>query len=87
MLAEYIKGKTLDDAIRIAEIVKKMLKGEDVEVPKDYSDLEALKGVRNFPVRIKCALLAWMTLIEGLKNYKAGTTSQQVTSVSTEDKE
>ena len=87
LLAEYIKGKTLDDAIRIAEIVKKMLKGEDVEVPKDYSDLEALKGVRNFPVRIKCALLAWMTLIEGLKNYKAGTTSQQVTSVSTEDKE
>jgi nitrogen fixation NifU-like protein len=87
MLAEYIKGKTLDDAIRIADIVKKMLKGEETEIPDDYDDLEALKGVRNFPVRIKCALLAWMTLIEGLKNYKAGLDGKHVTSVSTEDKE
>ena len=36
----------------------------------DLGDLEALKGVKNFPVRIKCALLAWTTLIEGLDAFE-----------------
>ena len=31
--------------------------------------LEALDGVKNFPVRIKCALLAWMTLEQALAEY------------------
>ena len=38
-------------------------------------DLGALKGVRQFPVRIKCALLAWVTLIEGLQKYADGQTT------------
>lgn len=72
MLAEYTKGKSLDEVVKLAEVVKKMLKGEQTELPADYEDLDALKGVRNFPVRIKCALLAWVTLLEGLKNYRQG---------------
>ncbi len=86
MLAEYLKGKSLDEAKKLAEVVKKMLKGEDTEIPEEYEDLDALKGVRKFPVRIKCALLAWMTLIEGLKNYEDGKADQKAT-VSTEDKD
>ncbi|MEW6411534.1 MAG: Fe-S cluster assembly sulfur transfer protein SufU [Candidatus Zixiibacteriota bacterium] len=85
MLAEYLKGKSLDEAIKIAEVVKEMLKGENTEIPKEYEDLDALKGVRKFPVRIKCALLAWVTLIEGLKNYEQGKTGEK-TVVSTEDR-
>ena len=85
MLAEYLKGKSLDEAIKIAEVVKEMLKGENTEIPKEYEDLDALKGVRKFPVRIKCALLAWVTLIEGLKNYEQGRTGEK-TVVSTEDR-
>ena len=57
MLAEYIKGKPLDDVKRISEAIKKMLKG---------------------------ALLAWMTLIEGVKNFETGTKPGTFT-VSTED--
>ncbi|MBN1213585.1 MAG: SUF system NifU family Fe-S cluster assembly protein [candidate division Zixibacteria bacterium] len=83
ILAELIKGKTLDEARQIAELVKKILKGEEVEVPDSLGDLDALKGVRQFPVRIKCALLAWVTLIEGLKNYENGKDEKAV--VSTED--
>jgi nitrogen fixation NifU-like protein len=30
-------------------------------------DLEALQGVVRYPVRIKCAVLAWNTLLEGLR--------------------
>jgi nitrogen fixation NifU-like protein len=84
MLAEYTRGKTLDEVKRIADAVKKMLKGDEAEIPKDLADLDALKGVRRFPVRIKCALLAWMTLIEGLKNYETGKTGQ-APMVSTDD--
>ena len=72
MLAEIIKGRPLEEARRIAELVRKMLKGEDVELPEDLGDIDALQGVRQFPVRIKCALLAWVTLIEGLKNFENG---------------
>ncbi len=72
MLAEVVKGRSFDDVKRIAESVRKMLKGEDVELPSDIGDIDALQGVRQFPVRVKCALLAWVTLVEGLKQYEAG---------------
>jgi nitrogen fixation NifU-like protein len=72
MLAETIKGKSFEEVKSLAETVKKMLKGEPTELPPDLGDLEALQGVRQFPVRIKCALLAWVTLVEGLKSYENG---------------
>jgi len=77
MLAEIVKGRPLAEALRIAELVRRMLKGEDVELPDDLGDIDALKGVRQFPVRIKCALLSWVTLIEGLENYEKGHGSGQ----------
>jgi nitrogen fixation NifU-like protein len=36
-------------------------------------DLEALRGVVKFPVRIKCATLAWNTLGQGIDEVEAGT--------------
>ena len=86
MLAETVKGKSFEEVRRIAEVVKKILKGEITEVPDDVGDLGALQGVRQFPVRIKCALLAWVTLIEGLENYHSSQKGQK-TIVSTEDKQ
>ncbi|MEW6051102.1 MAG: Fe-S cluster assembly sulfur transfer protein SufU [Candidatus Zixiibacteriota bacterium] len=86
MLAEVVKGRSFDEVKTIAEAVKKMLKGEEVELPRDLGDIDALKGVRNFPVRVKCALLAWVTLVEGLKNYEAGK-PEITTSISTDDAE
>lgn len=86
MLAEYTKGKSLAEVRQIAEAVKKMLKGEEFEIPEELGDLDALKGVRKFPVRVKCALLAWMTLVEGLKNYENGKGGEKAT-VTTEDED
>ena len=34
-------------------------------------DLEALQGVVKFPVRIKCAILSWNTLLQALENASA----------------
>ncbi len=86
MLAEVIKGKSIGHAKKIAEVVKKMLKGEKTDISDDLGDLDALQGVRNFPVRIKCALLAWVTFMEGIKNYEKGHGDVH-TRVSTEDDE
>ena len=72
MLAEHIKGKPLSEVKKISETVKKILKGEDVDIPEDIGDIDSLRGVRQFPVRIKCALLAWMTLLEGVNKYENG---------------
>jgi nitrogen fixation NifU-like protein len=85
MLAEAVKGKSFEEVKKLAEAVRKMLKGEDAEIPEEFEDLDSLKGVRQFPVRIKCALLSWLALIEGIENYKKGQTSKK-TIVSTEEK-
>jgi nitrogen fixation NifU-like protein len=44
-----------------------MTKGEDMELPEELEDLEALQGVKKYPVRIKCALLPWNTLLQGIE--------------------
>lgn len=76
ILAEVIKGRSLADAKRVAGIVRSILKGEETEIPEELGDVGALQGVRNFPVRIKCALLAWVTLIEGIKNFEEGKSAE-----------
>lgn len=72
ILVETLEGKTYDEVLKTVATVKALLKGEIDEVDDDLGDVDSLVGVRQFPVRIKCALLAWVTLVEGLKNYAAG---------------
>lgn len=70
MLAETIKGKSIDEVRKIARAVKAILKGEEPDDEFELGDLEALEGVNKFPVRIKCALLSWSTLIDGLEAWE-----------------
>jgi len=84
MLAEIVKGRSFKEIEDIAKVVKKVLKGELEELPEHYGDIDALKGVRRFPVRIKCALLSWVTLVEGIRRYGEGQNGHDVT-VSTEE--
>jgi nitrogen fixation NifU-like protein len=68
MLAQQLPGKTLAEAVQLAETFKNVMRGGDWPEDLDPGDLEALEGVKNFPVRIKCALLAWMTLEQALSD-------------------
>lgn len=68
MMAEAIKGKTLTEAHAIIQQVLALVKGETEGDPETLGDIVALAGVRNFPVRVKCATLAWHTLEEALKH-------------------
>ena len=64
LLAEYVKGKKISEIFYAVDVVRNMLKGEEIsEKDRDnIQDIDALEGVRKFPIRIKCALLSWTGL-------------------------
>ncbi len=74
MMTEAIKGKTRQDVEDLVKKFRTMMSldesddaGLDPERPGSVlGDLEALQGVRQYPVRIKCASLGWNTLLEAL---------------------
>jgi nitrogen fixation protein NifU and related proteins len=72
MMGHAIKGKTTAEVMNLIERFKTMMVSEngvtlDPEHPgATLGDLEALAGVRKYPVRIKCANLPWTTLEEAL---------------------
>ena len=70
MMSEKLSGLSVQDAEELAGIFKQLMQGEDPADPDALGDLVALKGVQKYPVRIKCALLGWNTLLEGIKIHK-----------------
>ncbi|NQW19522.1 MAG: SUF system NifU family Fe-S cluster assembly protein [Chloroflexi bacterium] len=71
LLAELVEGKSAADVHAAVAAVRRLLKGEEItdEESEILGDLEALGGVRKFPVRIKCALLSWIGLDDALKDH------------------
>lgn len=74
MMTTQLKGKPITSAKALANLFKNIfgIEGDpsvDMSLvnTKDLGDLEALEGVKKYPVRIKCALLAWNTFLELLK--------------------
>jgi len=79
MMMDSIVGKTVDDVADITHKFKLMMSIEEGDNPVDpdrpgavLGDLESLQGVRRFPVRIKCADLAWTTLSDALNQAGNG---------------
>lgn len=66
MMTEKVRGLSAKDAGALAESIKRMMAGEEDGDADTLGDLVSLKGVVKYPVRIKCALLGWNTLLEGL---------------------
>ncbi len=66
MLTMAVKGKSTAEARALIESFKRMMTDPDSEPPEELGDLEALQGVARFPVRVKCATLAWHALEDGL---------------------
>ena len=72
MLTEAVIGKPVAEVGHLIELFTKMVTEPEMEPPEELGDLEALQGVAKFPVRVKCATLAWHTLEDGLQQHKAG---------------
>ena len=87
MMSAAVKGKNVDDAMALTNTFKSMMSIHETEIGGDGSeaeaeatcvdaelplgDLEALRGVVKFPVRIKCATLSWNTLVQALDDVAA----------------
>jgi nitrogen fixation NifU-like protein len=61
LMTEALKGKTIDEADRIYNLVHKQMTGEEVDT-SSLGKLEVLSGVKEFPARVKCATLSWHTI-------------------------
>ena len=80
MMSAAVKGKTLDEVQKLTRAFKGMMSIHEQSLDGDgteptevgdadvkLGDLEALRGVVKFPVRIKCATLSWNTLLQAIE--------------------
>ena len=63
-----LKGLSIAKAAKKAEAFIELLSNDQIPIPKDLGEMEALLGVRKFPARLKCATLAWHTFLKALNN-------------------
>ena len=84
MMSAAVKGKSVDEARRLIRAFKALMsihesklegEGDGSDLAAELAgvrlgDLEALQGVVKFPVRIKCATLAWNALQQGLEEIE-----------------
>ena len=67
MLTDQTADQPIDHIRTLSGNVQQMLTDESFDLDAvDVGDLEALQGVARFPVRVKCALLAWKVLEQAL---------------------
>ena len=66
MMTEAVAGKHVEDVRKLIAGFRSMMAGELDPSEEEFGDLVALKGVVKYPIRIKCAVLAWDVLQEAL---------------------
>jgi len=69
IMTQKLMGKTPTEAKEYIHSFLKMMRGETPFGGKEMGDLKALEGVLKFPVRVKCATLAWNTTLQGLQQH------------------
>ena len=67
LMTMKVKGKSRLEAIEILNAFHNLVTKETSDAPKLLGDLRLLQGVRKFPQRVKCAMLAWRALEEALR--------------------
>ena len=75
IMTELVKGKSFDEAKDIMNAFLKMIKNTS-EIQSNHLDedqktkLMSLSGVKQFPMRVKCATLSWHTLVSAMEGKK-----------------
>lgn len=77
MMTDVLKGRSIGEAHALFERFHRMVTTPPSEPVEDMGKLSALAGVREFPVRVKCASLAWHTLKAALNNEHRTSTESQ----------
>lgn len=88
MMTQHIRGLARAEALAaVAAFQEMMVSGEPPA--DDFGDMEALIGVAKFPVRVKCASLAWKTLEQAFATRGAAAqadTSEEPVAVTTDER-
>ncbi len=72
LMTEAVRGKTVAQATRLFECFHQLMTARSAPpAADDLGELRALEGVREYPVRIKCATLAWHALRSALADENA----------------
>ena len=74
IMTTMVKGKTVDEAAKLDADVLKLLTEDDVPqtIRENSGRMVIFDGVKEFPVRVKCATLAWQALGDALKDAEKG---------------
>jgi len=80
LMTEALKGKTVEEALQIFQDFQRLVTESDYdkleEIKSRLGKLAALAGVVEFPMRVKCATLAWHTLKAALTNDQEKVTTE-----------
>jgi nitrogen fixation NifU-like protein len=79
VMTSMIKGKTIEEADRYFELFHKIITGEidPMEHLEELGKLAAFAGVAEFPIRVKCATLAWHTMRNALHGVNEMTSTEE----------
>lgn len=77
MMTDVLIGRSLPEASEMVASVQAMFNNEAELEHESLTELSALEGVRNYPSRVKCALLAWTTAQAALNDSKDQVTTEK----------
>ena len=67
LMTMKLKGKSRTEVMEMLDAFHDLVTDATNEAPKTLGDLRVMKGVRNFPQRVKCAMLAWRAVEQALE--------------------
>jgi nitrogen fixation NifU-like protein len=67
LMTMKLKGRSRADVMEMLRAFHGLVTGETDEAPKTLGDLRLLQGVQKFPLRVKCAMLAWRAVEQALQ--------------------
>ena len=67
LMTMKLKGKSRAEVIEMLDAFHSLVTDETSESPKALGDLVVMRGVRKFPQRVKCAMLAWRAVEQALE--------------------
>jgi nitrogen fixation NifU-like protein len=62
LMTDAVKGKTIVEILELFDEFQKLITTGEIKNPEKLGKLAVLAGVHEFPMRVKCATLAWHTL-------------------------
>ena len=78
LMTTAVKGKTVEEALELMEEFRALVRGElDPNGTHHLGKLVVFQGVKNLPIRVKCAVLPWATLRSALKGETEASTENE----------